>query len=991
MATELGQAYVQIVPSARGISGAISKQLGPEADAAGSSAGQSLGGKLVGVMKGVIATAAIGKAIGASLMEGADLQQSLGGIETLFKGSASKVKKYADEAYRTTGLSANNYMESVTSFSASLLQSMGGDTEKAADKANMAMVDMSDNANKMGTNMGDIQNAYMGFAKQNYTMLDNLKLGYGGTKTEMERLLADATKLTGVKYDMSNLGDVYDAIHAVQEELDITGTTAKESAETFSGSLASMKASFSNVLGKLSLGQDIQPALKALAQSTSTFLIGNLVPMVVNIFKGLPGAIATFISESAPLIAKAFGNMFSGIGGGNLFSGFMANMKFATDLIKFDMKNMVLQVKDRIPEMVNSFKKLGTSLQPILTKVGGLLSTWAVGISEILSYAIPLAVDVLRITFDGIVKYVVPILDTVIDVFWEMSAAIMGAVEEYVVPALQQMIDWVRDNEESIKRLVPVVGSLVAGFMVFKTLSTIVPIITAVAATLKGLVTAFSMIKSAAGALTLIKTGFTALITAVGGPITIIIAAIAGLVAAFVYLWNTNEGFKNKVMEIWTAIQAFITPIINFIGQTIQAVWTGIATWWAENQAGILLTIQTVWNSIWTTISTVVGAISAFVMELFGVLSQWWTENQQTILSVATTVWNAVKMAIDLAMIAIQFVVSSVLNTIQSTWTTVSTAIKLVVQVMWAYVTTLFKNNLTSILTVVSAVLNQIKTTFDFIINTIKNIVKVGMSIMKGDWSGALDGIKGIIDGFKTFADKTWENIMNTAKKLVENGINSIKEFFGKLGDIDLFEAGKAIINGFIDGLKGAWEAGKDFIGGIGDWIKENKGPISYDKKLLIPAGIAIIGGLNSSIQDSFKAVMKTVSSMAGQIVESLSIEYPVVSSMIYDIKDLVSGNQNSSLFDGLEQFNDGHLDMQVAKEISISSQDLTLHNGSEDDMKVSLDTITSVLYQLLEKDTDILLDKESVVDKLKEPMSKTLAKMKNDAIRNAGLQPRPM
>lgn len=173
MATELGKAYVQIVPSARGISGSITKELSGEADSAGRSAGL----KIVGAIKGVLATAAIGKAIGASLSEGAALQQSLGGVETLFKGSADKVKKHAEEAYRTTGLSANAYMENVTGFSASLLQSLGGDTEKAAAISNMAMIDMSDNSNKMGTAMGSIQDAYQGFAKSNYTMLDNLKLG----------------------------------------------------------------------------------------------------------------------------------------------------------------------------------------------------------------------------------------------------------------------------------------------------------------------------------------------------------------------------------------------------------------------------------------------------------------------------------------------------------------------------------------------------------------------------------------------------------------------------------------------------------------------------------------------------------------------------------------------------------------------------------------------------------------------------------------------
>ena len=236
MATQLGKAYVQIIPSANGISGMIQKEMGGEVASAGTSAGQSLGSNLVGTFKKIVAAAGIGKALSATLNEGAALQQSLGGVETLFKDSADKVKGFANEAYKTTGLSANAYMENVTGFSASLLQSLGGDTDKAAETANMAMIDMSDNANKMGTSMESIQLAYQGFAKQNYTMLDNLKLGYGGTKQEMQRLLADAEKLTGVKYDINNLSDVYSAIHAIQENLDITGTTAREAATTFTGS-----------------------------------------------------------------------------------------------------------------------------------------------------------------------------------------------------------------------------------------------------------------------------------------------------------------------------------------------------------------------------------------------------------------------------------------------------------------------------------------------------------------------------------------------------------------------------------------------------------------------------------------------------------------------------------------------------------------------------------------------------------------------------------
>ena len=299
--TELAKAYVQIIPSAQGISGKIQQAIDPEAEPAGA----SFGGKLVGKLKGIIATAAIGKALGSAISEGANLEQSLGGIETLFKDSADKVKANAAEAYRTAGMSANEYMELTTSFSASLLSSLSNDTSKAADVADMAMTDMSDNANKMGTNMEDIKNAYQGFAKQNYTMLDNLKLGYGGTKTEMERLLSDAQKITGVKYDINNLSDVYSAIHVIQGQLDITGTTAKEAATTISGSFASMKAAAQNVMGQIALGMDIKPALSALAETMTTFLVGNLLPAVWNVISALPGALVTFIQTATPQLATA--------------------------------------------------------------------------------------------------------------------------------------------------------------------------------------------------------------------------------------------------------------------------------------------------------------------------------------------------------------------------------------------------------------------------------------------------------------------------------------------------------------------------------------------------------------------------------------------------------------------------------------------------------------------------------------------------------------
>lgn len=286
--SKIATAYVQILPSAEGIKGKLSGLLGGEAEAAGSEAGDSFGGSMIGKVKKLIATAGLGKALGSTLTAGGALQQSLGGVETLFKENAAQVIAAAKNAYATAGMDANAYMETVTGFSASLIASLGDDTAAAAKVADMALTDMSDNANKFGTDMESIQFAYQGFAKQNYTMLDNLKLGYGGTKAEMQRLLEDAEKLTGVKYDISNLADVYEAIHAIQENLGVAGATAKEASTTFSGSFAAMKAAATNVLGSLALGEDLRPALHSMGDTAVVFVKDNLFPMLGNVLKGLP-------------------------------------------------------------------------------------------------------------------------------------------------------------------------------------------------------------------------------------------------------------------------------------------------------------------------------------------------------------------------------------------------------------------------------------------------------------------------------------------------------------------------------------------------------------------------------------------------------------------------------------------------------------------------------------------------------------------------------
>ena len=309
----LGTAYVQIVPTAKGISGSVSKLMAPEAKAAGIETGTTINKFAAKALLAGAVGAALIKVIKGALDEGGKLQQSyFGGLDTIYGEAADGARKFAREAAKA-GISMNDYSEQAVSFGAALRQAFEGDTKKAAEAANIAILDMADNAAKMGTNLESIQNAYQGFAKQNYTMLDNLKLGYGGTKKEMERLLAEAENISGVKYDISNLGDVYAAIHVIQEELGIAGVAAHEAEGTFTGSFGSMKAAAKNFLGSLAIGEDVKESLRIMVVSASTFIFKNLVPMVGTILKALPGAIVAFIATGVPTILSGVSKLVESI------------------------------------------------------------------------------------------------------------------------------------------------------------------------------------------------------------------------------------------------------------------------------------------------------------------------------------------------------------------------------------------------------------------------------------------------------------------------------------------------------------------------------------------------------------------------------------------------------------------------------------------------------------------------------------------------------
>lgn len=899
MATELGQAYIQIMPSARGIKDMIKKELGSEIPQAGQEAGESLSSKMLSVAKKAIAAAGIGKFFSASLTEGANLQQSLGGIETLFKGSADTVKKYANEAYKTTGLSANAYMENVTGFSASLLQSLGGDTRKAADVANMAMVDMADNSNKMGTSMDRIQDAYQGFAKQNYTMLDNLKLGYGGTKTEMQRLLADAQKLTGVKYDINNLSDVYQAIHAIQENLDITGTTAKEAATTFSGSFASMKAAAQNVLGKLALGEDIMPSLHQLFGTVKTFLVGNLIPMVWNVLKGIPQVLAGALGE---LMHMLFGDYIGASIMNDLYDVFDKVGGVVSTI--YDMIFGSLSKKDNIDflkklgineKTASSIVNIGDNIRTMFENIGAVISNVAGIVGEFISDLFGLAkskdsVGGVASAFEAITK---------------VLADASGKVKDFT--------KWMRENKTVMDIVKSALAGALAGFLAFKAITTIQSIIT-------GFKSALLAVKGAV--LT-----FNAAIAA--NPIGALVVAITAVVAALVWFFTQTETGK----QIWSAFVDFVVGLWNGLVEFFSGLWTTIS----EGAINLWNGAVEVWNSVIEGIKIAWNGIVEFFVTLWQGISSTataaWTTITETVMAIVQpfidvfmSIWNGMKDGLGQIFEGIKTIFSGAWELIKSIvmgavlfiidlvtldftkmgedlgliWESIKSAISMI----WDGICTYFSGIISTIIgyftgafeglkTFLSGIWDSIKETaiamWNAICQAILGIIDAFVASAKalwegfksfmsglwegikstaiGMWEGIKSGLGSIFDGIVTGAQKAWDTMKNGVKNLC----SGIKGFFSGLANINLWDAGKAILDGFLGGLKSAYNGVKNFIGGIADWIRKHKGPISYDRRLLIPAGKAIMGGFDASLQNSFKDVQRTVGGVAGWILNAFS------------------------------------------------------------------------------------------------------------------------
>lgn len=487
MATEIAKAYVQILPTTKGIKNELTSQLGGEVEGAGKSAGSSFGSSLVKSLTGIVAAAGIGTIIKQSLDAGGAVQQSFGGLDTLYGSASQAAKDYARDA-AAAGISMNDYAEQAVSFGASLKQAFqgaGNAEELAAKAANTAILDMADNAAKMGTPLESIQNAYQGFAKQNYTMLDNLKLGYGGTKTEMERLLKDASQLEGAMgktFDINNLGDVYEAIHLIQEDLGLTGVAAAEAEGTFTGSMASMKAAANNLLADLALGNSdaIAGDMMIVLDSAFNFVQNNLAPMVANFFEGVPGLLTqglsgvirslNIVSYNAGAIvsegASFVKNLVIGIGQQIPYiieAGIRLIKSFAEAIMNTDWGGMAQECISELSEYmevaaIEIFGSDSSLLDALLSWVANTLpgilqqgfeivSNLANGILQNLPTLIASGAEIIAKLLAKIGEYLPTILQTGIELIGELVVGIIRAIPK-VVAAIPKIISGIKERFE---------------------------------------------------------------------------------------------------------------------------------------------------------------------------------------------------------------------------------------------------------------------------------------------------------------------------------------------------------------------------------------------------------------------------------------------------------------------------------------------------------------------------------------------------------------
>ena len=599
MGTTLADYYIQIMPSADGISGQLSNIMDGEATSAGTSSGSKFSSAFTSGLKTVatgatVALTAVSTGIAAvtksSVENYAEYEQLVGGVETLFGTQGQSLEEYADSigstveeasasyaalenaqstvlenasnAYKTAGLSANDYMEQATSTAASLISSLGGDTEAAAALADQAITDMSDNANKMGTDIESIQNAYSGFAKGNYTMLDNLKLGYGGTKEEMERLLEDAEALSGVEYDISSYADITEAIHVIQEDMGIAGTTAKEAQETISGSLSMVSASWSNLLtGMADENADLDSLISEFVDSVS-IAADNLLPVIETALEGagdvIEGLVPEIMDEIPSLITETLPSLVdSGISIiESILDGITENAGLLGDSAITMVTNITTSFVSLLPQLVSTGLTILTSiLNGIGQNIGSVITTVTSVVLEItntLISNIPLLIDAGLSIFLGILDGLIEAIPMIIDEIPTLIDSIISVLTEATPQILEgattmflALVDALPEITDSLVEAIPTVIDSVVEFLTGD---------------------GFSSILDAA------ITMFIAIVEALPEIIEALLGALADLIVDFIADFPEHwEDIKQGAKDLWT-------KIVDAVGDIWDALSTALGT-----------------------------------------------------------------------------------------------------------------------------------------------------------------------------------------------------------------------------------------------------------------------------------------------------------------------------------------------------------------------------------------------------------------------------
>lgn len=592
----------------------LEEELDDAGDAADDSEGKfsKLGGtlKTVGIAMGAVVTAAAAAAVslGKAVVEAyGEYEQLVGGIDTLFKDSSASLQEYANNAYKTAGMSANDYMSTVTSFSASLISSLGGDTEAAVKYADMAITDMADNANKMGTDIGLIQNAYQGFAKQNYTMLDNLKLGYGGTKTEMERLLADAQAISGIEYDISSYADVVEAIHVIQESMGVAGATAAEAEHTIEGSMNAMKAAIDNlIVGFGNADADIEQLCNNVVDAFQDVLT-NITPVIENIISALPTALNALLATVGDLLPTLLDTVV------DLFSQVLTTLltmipqlvpaviEAVMTIVNTLIENLPLLVDAAVQIIVSLVEGIGSALpqlipaavQAIITIVEGLISNLPMildaalqlimGLAEGLLAAIPTLIEALpSIIITAIVEFILGAIPQIIEAGIQLLTSLVAALPDIivaVVEAIPQIIDGIIT---AVLDSIPLI--IQAGIDLLISLVQALPeIITTIVAAIPEIIG--SVVNALINSIPqIVQAGVELFISLIANLPTIIVEIVkavpqilAGLVSAFGKgVSQLAEVGGNLVRGLWQGIQSLASWLWNKVSGWISSIWDGI-------------------------------------------------------------------------------------------------------------------------------------------------------------------------------------------------------------------------------------------------------------------------------------------------------------------------------------------------------------------------------------------------------------------------------